>query len=409
MSRGPVPRDISFFVDRCANLTSYFESERWFAHTRRKAARSGVGPNRRGMKANWSTGGNQSIRERRSGKSKRTAFIALLGLLTCLVLDPRGTFGQEQSPPTDNRDDFQQALDNGNVLLRQGRIDDAVNEFRRAAKIRGDKCAECFQRIGQVCLQLRRLKEAEVAFRQAAELKPPNEAEMYNVLGVTLYLQNEKQSFEDAVVALQKAIELSKGKVVKAYYNLGFALIKSGKEQEGVAVLKQFLELDPGASEAGQARAVIANLKMVDAPVAPTFVVKSHTGEELALEKFRGKVVLLDYWASWCIPCRIDMPEVRKIWKQYGGDRFAIIGINLDSDRKQFEAYMKEEGITWPQYYDGLGWSNKVSRLYGVYAIPHTVLIDQDGVIRATGLRGEELSNRIGEFLKRLPKGSEAQ
>ena len=251
-------------------------------------------------------------------------------------------------------------------------------------------------------MQLRRLPEAAVAFRQAAELKPPNEAEMYNILGVTLYLQNEKQSFEDAVVALQKAIEISKGKVVKAYYNLGFALIKSGKEQEGIAVLKQFLELEPGASEASQARAVVNNLKMIDAKVAPSFVEKSHTGEELALEKFRGKIVLLDFWASWCIPCRVDMPEVRKIWKQYGGDRFAIIGISLDSNRANFEAYMKEENVTWVQYYDGLSWNNKLSRLYGVYAIPHTILIDQDGVIRATGLRGEPLSAKIGELVNAL-------
>lgn len=361
------------------------------------------------MKVNWSTGNNQLVRERPLSKLNRAGFIVLFCLLTCLFQVPQATLGQEQTSSTaDNRADFQQALDNGNLLLRQGRIDDAVNEFRRAAKLQGDKCAECFQRIGQVYLQLGRLKEAGVALRQAAELKPPNEAEMYNILGVVLYLQNEKQSFEDSVVALQKAIELSKGKVVKAYYNLGFALIKSGKEQEGVAVLKKFLELDPGATEASQARAVVANLKMIDAKVAPAFVVKSHTGDELSIEKFRGKIVLLDFWASWCIPCRIDMPEVRKIWKQYGSDRFAIIGINLDSSRPPFEAYMKEEGITWLQYYDGLGWGNKISRLYGVYAIPHTVLIDQDGVIQAAGLRGEELSNRIGELLKRLPRGAGA-
>src|SRR5258708_34833556 len=99
------------------------------------------------------------------------------------------------------------------------------------------------------------------------------------------------------------------------------------------------------------------------------------------------------------------MPEVRKIWKQYGGDRFAIIGINLDSNRPPFEAYMKEEGITWLQYYDGLGWGNKISRLYGVYSIPQTVLIDQEGVIRATGLRGEGLAAKISELLTTLQKG----
>ena len=349
---------------------------------------------------------SRSVKLWQASKVRRAAFIALFALLTCAFRGPSAAIGQEQKSSTaDNRDASREALNNGNLLLRQGRIDDAVNEFRRAAKLLDEKCAECFQRIGQVYLQEGRLKDAAVALRQAADLKPPNEAEMYNILGVVLYLQNEKQSFEDAVVALQKAIELSKGKVVKAYYNLGFALIKSGKEQEGIEVLKKFLELDPGATEVSQARAVIANIKMVDAKVAPSFSVKSHSGEELSLEKFRGKIVLLDFWASWCLPCRIDMPEVRKIWKQYGGDRFAIIGINLDSSRPPFEAYMKEEGITWLQYYDGLGWGNKISLLYGVYSIPQTVLIDQDGVIRAIGLRGEGLAAKIGELLTALPKG----
>ncbi|HXF41780.1 MAG TPA: TlpA disulfide reductase family protein, partial [Blastocatellia bacterium] len=125
---------------------------------------------------------------------------------------------------------------------------------------------------------------------------------------------------------------------------------------------------------------------------------------DLVLEKHRGKIVLLDFWATWCIPCRADIPEVRKIWKQYGGDQFLIIGISLDSNRALFDGYVKEEQLTWPQYYDGLGWGNALARLYGVYAIPHTLLIDQDGVIQATGLRGEDLSAKVDELLKKLPK-----
>ncbi|MEK6287572.1 MAG: redoxin domain-containing protein [Acidobacteriota bacterium] len=330
-------------------------------------------------------------------------FFSMIALAaTSAVNQPALAQEASTKPAPEQSDDFQKALTDGRLLVRQGRVEEAITELRRAAALRDDKCAECFQSIGQINLQLGRLKEAAVAFRQAAELKPPNEAEMYNVLGVVLYLQNEKELFEQAAVALQRAIELSKGKVVKAYYNLGFALIKAGKEQEGVAALKTYLELDPASSDASQARAVIANTKMVDARVAPSFAVKSHTGGELSLEKLRGKVVLLDFWASWCLPCRRDIPEIKTILKKFGGEQFVMIGINLDSNRPEFDAYMKEEGITWLQYYDGLGWRNKVSQLYGVYAIPHTVLIDQDGVIKAAGLRGEELSEKIGELLKKL-------
>src|SRR5712692_2543853 len=197
---------------------------------------------------------------------------------------------QEASKDKSNarRDEFQEALNSGQRLAREGRAEEAISELRKAAKLRGEKCAECFQTIGQIYFKLGKLKDAAVSFRQAAELKPPNEAELYNVLGVALYLQNEKKSFDQATVALQRAIELSKGRVVKAYYNLGFALIKSGKEQEGVAALKTYLDLAPGSPEASQARAVVANIGMVDARVAPSFAVTTHTGAELSLEKLRG-------------------------------------------------------------------------------------------------------------------------
>jgi tetratricopeptide (TPR) repeat protein len=339
----------------------------------------------------------------------RVKFLIFIVVLNCAPQSHRVS-AQEASktPAVDQKDDFQQALNSGRVLAAQGQLEAAIEEFRRASKLHDDKCAECFQMIGQVSLQLGKMKEAEGAFRQAAELKPSNEAEMYNLLGVVLYLQNQKESFEQSAAALQRAIELSKGSLVKAYYNLGFALIKAGREQQGIAALKKFLELAPEANEAAQARAVIVNTKMVDAKVAPSFAVKSHTGEELSLEKLRGKIVLLDFWASWCGPCRVDMPEVRKIWKKYSGDQFVIIGINLDSNRAAFEAYAKEQAVTWPQYYDGLGWGNKVSQLYRVYAIPHTILIDQDGVIRATGFRGGELSDKVGELLKNLQKQTSA-
>jgi tetratricopeptide (TPR) repeat protein len=332
--------------------------------------------------------------------------LTLIALLT-LVLASSG-LAQEapKSPASAQVDEVQLALNNGRLMAAQGRIDDAVNEFRRAAKLKDDKCSECFQMIASVYFQFARLKEAAVAYRQAAALKPANEAELYNVLGVVLYLQGEKKSYDEAVEALQRSIEVSKGKVVKAYYNLGFALIKSGKEEEGIAALKTYLQLDPEGNDASQARAVIANTKMVDARVAPTFSFKSNTGEELSIEKLRGKIVLLEFWASWCGPCRAELPEIKSIWKKYGGDRFIIVGINLDPNRPAFDAFMKEAGMTWPQYYDGLGWGNKISQLYGVYAIPHSVLIDQEGVIKARGLRGEQLSDVIGDLLSKLPKQS---
>ncbi|HKP85804.1 MAG TPA: TlpA disulfide reductase family protein, partial [Blastocatellia bacterium] len=182
---------------------------------------------------------------------------------------------------------------------------------------------------------------------------------------------------------------------------LGYTLIKAGKTEEGVAALKSYLEADPDANDAAQVRAIIANPKMTGERFALPFKVTSTEGTELSLDKFKGKVVLLDFWASWCGPCREDTPEVRRIWKKYSGDQFVILGISLDMNRNAFESYIRQEEMTWPQYYDGRGWDNQVSRLYNVHGIPHTILIDQEGVVRAVGLRGGNLSNKIGELLKK--------
>ncbi len=328
--------------------------------------------------------------------------IFIMASLTCALIGPLA-LAQEvfRNPALEPQDDFQKAFTHARMLLRQGRAEDAINEFRQAAKLKNDQCAECFTFIGQIYLQAQKFKEAAAAFRQAADLKPDNQAEMYNALGVALYLQGDKKAIEESVAALKRSIELSGGKVSKAYYNLGYALIKSGKTEEGVAALKSYLEAEPDANDALQVRAIIANPKMAGENYALPFKVKSSEGQELSLEKFKGKVVLLDFWASWCGPCREDIPEVRRIWKKYSGDQFVILGINLDTNRDSFENYMKQEEITWPQYYDGRGWNNQLSMLYSVRGIPHTVLIDQEGIIRAVGLRGPRLANRIGELLKK--------
>ena len=99
------------------------------------------------------------------------------------------------------------------------------------------------------------------------------------------------------------------------------------------------------------------------------------------MANLKGKVVLIDFWATWCGPCRKVMPDLVETYKQYHDQGFEIIGISLDKDQSQLEQYMRDTGITWPQYYDGLGWSNKVAKRFRVRAIPHIVLIDKNGAV----------------------------
>jgi len=315
-------------------------------------------------------------------------------------------YGQEtfHNPAFEDGDDFGKAFAQARRLMSQGKVDDAIKEFARAAKLKNDQCVECFSLIGQANLQLNRYKDAAAAYRRGADLNSPQQAELYNLAGVALYWADDKSLLADAAAMFRRAIETGNDKIAQAYYNLGYALIKSGKNDEGIAALKTYLEKNPNATEKEAVKAIIANPKLASGRFAFPFNVKSATGDELSLDKLKGKVVVVDFWASWCGPCLRFAPVFERLWQDYQKDNFVLIGVNLDNNRKAFEQYVKEEGVTWPQFYDGKGWGNRIAQLYGVHSIPMTYLIDQQGVIRAQGLRGERLYSKIADLLKEKAK-----
>lgn len=113
----------------------------------------------------------------------------------------------------------------------------------------------------------------------------------------------------------------------------------------------------------------------------PSLEFTSYSGKQVSLAKLKGKVVLIDFWAAWCGPCVRAMPDVIETYKEYHDKGFEIIGISLDRDKSQFENYIKENNITWQQYYDGLWWQNKIARRFNVTAIPRTVIVDKNGAV----------------------------
>lgn len=120
-------------------------------------------------------------------------------------------------------------------------------------------------------------------------------------------------------------------------------------------------------------------------------------GQPLSIEQFRGKVVLLDFWATWCPPCIAEMPNVKRTYTKYKNQNFEIIGISLDRSMAPLKSYIEKEGITWPQYYDS---SRRVSNMYQVRSIPSTFLIDGEGIIRDTNLRGSALESAVAQLVQ---------
>ena len=132
---------------------------------------------------------------------------------------------------------------------------------------------------------------------------------------------------------------------------------------------------------------------------APDIVMQSPDGKEIALSSFRGKVVLVDFWASWCGPCRKEMPNVVKAYAKFKNKGFEIFGVSLDQDKNRWIEAIAKDGMTWPQVSDLKYWESAAARIYNVQSIPYTVLLDKEGRIIDKNLRGEELEKRLTELL----------
>lgn len=133
---------------------------------------------------------------------------------------------------------------------------------------------------------------------------------------------------------------------------------------------------------------------------APDFAQPTPQGQPLALSSLRGKVVLIDFWASWCRPCRMENPHVKKTYAQYQAKGFEILGVSLDRDKAAWLKAIADDGLPWKHVSDLAFWNNAAAQQYGVNSIPYTVLVDKDGKVLAKNLRGAALDQKLAEVFK---------
>jgi len=134
--------------------------------------------------------------------------------------------------------------------------------------------------------------------------------------------------------------------------------------------------------------------------VAPAIELGTPDGKSLSLASLKGKYVLVDFWASWCGPCRQENPNVVKAYNQYKDKNFTILGVSLDNDKAAWQQAIASDKLTWNHVSDLKGWESTTAAAYGVQAIPANFLLDKDGKIIAKNLRGEELDKKLAELLK---------
>ncbi|MDX2249870.1 MAG: TlpA disulfide reductase family protein [Bacteroidia bacterium] len=162
--------------------------------------------------------------------------------------------------------------------------------------------------------------------------------------------------------------------------------------------LREFPDDNPRLAEQLRQETRLARSKMIGA-IAPEIALPSPEGDTLRISDFRGKVLLLDFWASWCGPCRKENPNVVRMYNQYKNKGFEILGISLDRSKEPWVQAIEKDGLTWSHISDLKFWQSIAAKTYSVGSIPYTVLLDAEGRIVAKNLRGAQLEAKVAELL----------
>jgi peroxiredoxin len=181
------------------------------------------------------------------------------------------------------------------------------------------------------------------------------------------------------------------------YQALLNGVVKKFPQHKGIAAIKEMNDRQLALAKQKSEEAQEANWI---GKQAPELSLPDINGNEIKLSSFRGKFVLVDFWASWCLPCRRENPNVVEVYNKYKSQNFTILGVSLDKEKEDWVEAIRKDKLSWAQVSDLQEWRSTAVTAYSFNGIPFNVLVDPNGKIIAQGLRGTELEKKLGEVLK---------
>ena len=219
--------------------------------------------------------------------------------------------------------------------------------------------------------------------------------------------QAKIQAIQEAYAKLMTDAQAKDTELIKANpdsYVSTFVIVSGMGQMEYEQLKERYNLLGEKAKASAQGKAIAAQIAKLESTaigqIAPNFTITTPEGESISLYDIKGKVKLIDFWASWCGPCRGENPHVVEIYKEYHPKGLEIFGVSLDNNKEAWVKAIADDGLVWKHGSDLKGWQSAPAQLYSVSGIPHTVLLDENNKIIAKNLRGDELKQKIAELLK---------
>jgi tetratricopeptide (TPR) repeat protein len=306
--------------------------------------------------------------------------------LFCLVTYPLVLVAVSlaQSSP-DYGEAFQEAMSKGRFALAQRNFPDAIKQFKKAVKASNEADWNAYLGLTTAYFRMGDLKEVKSVAHKLVELASDDQhrAEAHAVLGLAFYADRKKKENLTLAEAEFRTAQQSDPSFPDPYFNIGKILLEQGKDEEGIEWLRKFLELAPKGSANEESRRLIAKPELARADRAPNFVGASQDGQPIELAAFRGRIVLLDFWATWCKPCEEAIPDIERLAHTFPEDQLVILSISVDDVESDWRKYVIRRKMNWPQCRDQQYRIYESMRLRpaGQYSVPAYVLLNPDGVV----------------------------